>query len=190
MHYLHQLPTTRPTTCFMGNIFMQLGNQDSAFHYIDKAQKLDPENGMTYLTKAQIYYMDGDSINYDKQIYQALVSKDLDVNNKVAVLTDYIKQLLAERDSSQRIDNLFSVLIRNILTKARYTTCTANIRNKRRIYESGRAACLCDRYRSRQSKCLEELVMLYLMSEDFPQAVTAAQKALNTIPTTWIYTNT
>ncbi len=104
-------PNNGTYNLLLGNIYMQIGRRDSALKYIDRAQRLDPENGMTYLTKAQIYYNEGDSVNYDKQIYQALVSKDLDVENKVAVLTDYIQQLLAERDSSQRVDNLFQVLI-------------------------------------------------------------------------------
>lgn len=180
---LASAPDNASYNLLMGNIFMQLGNQDSAFHYIDKAQKLDPENGMTYLTKAQIYYMDGDSINYDKQIYQALVSKDLDVNNKVAVLTDYIKQLLAERDSSQRIDNLFSVLITQhphestihdlysqyFATKGKYTKAAEQLAYVTDIDPDNPNA-------------WKKLVMLYLMSEDFPQAVTAAQKALEYNP--------
>lgn len=180
---LASAPDNASYNLLMGNIFMQLGNQDSAFHYIDKAQKLDPENGMTYLTKAQIYYMDGDSINYDKQIYQALVSKDLDVNNKVAVLTDYIKQLLAERDSSQRIDNLFSVLITQhphestihdlysqyFATKGEYTKAAEQLAYVTDIDPDNPNA-------------WKKLVMLYLMSEDFPQAVTAAQKALEYNP--------
>lgn len=167
----------------MGNIFMQLDNQDSAFYYIDKAQKLDPENGMTYLTKAQIYYMNGDSVNYDKQIYQALVSKDLDVNNKVAVLTDYIKQLLAERDSSQRIDNLFSVLIAQhphestihdlysqyFATKGQYAKAAEQLAYVTDIDPANPNA-------------WKKLVMLYLMTEDFQQAVNAAQKALEYNP--------
>ncbi len=95
----------------MGNMMLLFGERDSALVYLDKAQQYDPENGATYLAKAQYYNAIGDSVNYDKQTYQALVSKDLNVESKVEVLADYARHLLAEKDSSARTENLFKVLI-------------------------------------------------------------------------------
>jgi hypothetical protein len=76
-----------------------------------KPQQYEPENGATYLAKAQFYNAIGDSVNYDQQTYQALVSKDLDVASKVEVLADYARHLLVAKDSSARTENLFKVLI-------------------------------------------------------------------------------
>ncbi len=104
-------PDNATYNLLLGTVLMQVEQNDSAMKYLDRAQQLDPENGMTYLTKAQLYYNEGDSVNYDKQIYHALISKNLDVKNKVEVLTDYVRQMLAERDSSQRAENLFNVLL-------------------------------------------------------------------------------
>ena len=66
----------------MGNMMLMFGERDSALTYYDKAQQYEPENGATYLAKAQFYNAIGDSVNYDQQTYQALVSKDLDVASK------------------------------------------------------------------------------------------------------------
>ena len=95
----------------MGNMMLMFGERDSALTYYDKAQLYEPENGATYLAKAQFYNAIGDSVNYDQQTYQALVSKDLDVASKVEVLADYARHLLVAKDSSARTENLFKVLI-------------------------------------------------------------------------------
>lgn len=95
----------------MGNMMQMFGERDSALTYYDKAQQYEPENGATYLAKAQFYNAIGDSVNYDQQTYQALVSKDLDVASKVEVLADYARHLLVAKDSSARTENLFKVLI-------------------------------------------------------------------------------
>lgn len=95
----------------MGNMMLMFGERDSALTYYDKAQQYEPENGATYLAKAQFYNAIGDSENYDQQTYQALVSKDLDVASKVEVLADYARHLLVAKDSSARTENLFKVLI-------------------------------------------------------------------------------
>lgn len=95
----------------MGNMMLMFGERDSALTYYDKAQQYEPENGSTYLAKAQFYNAIGDSVNYDQQTYQALVSKDLDVASKVEVLADYARHLLVAKDSSARTENLFKVLI-------------------------------------------------------------------------------
>lgn len=95
----------------MGNMMLMFGERDSAITYYDKAQQYEPENGATYLAKAQFYNAIGDSVNYDQQTYQALVSKDLDVASKVEVLADYARHLLVAKDSSARTENLFKVLI-------------------------------------------------------------------------------
>ena len=95
----------------MGNMLLMFGERDSALTYYDKAQQYEPENGATYLAKAQFYNAIGDSVNYDQQTYQALVSKDLDVASKVEVLADYARHLLVAKASSARTENLFKVLI-------------------------------------------------------------------------------
>lgn len=95
----------------MGNMLLMFGERDSALTYYDKAQQYEPENGATYLAKAQFYNAIGDSVNYDQQTYQALVSKDLDVASKVEVLADYARHLLVAKYSSARTENLFKVLI-------------------------------------------------------------------------------
>ena len=61
----------------MSELFRQYNMQDSACIILTRLNELEPDNGNVYFAKAQYYDEIGDSINYDKEIYNALVSSDL-----------------------------------------------------------------------------------------------------------------
>ena len=97
---------------FMGNMYLQFSEHDSAMLYFDKALEIDPNNGYAYLYKADYYKLAGDSVNYDKQIYNALINKNIEIDQKISVLTDYVRESLRDTImASERAENLFSVLI-------------------------------------------------------------------------------
>ncbi len=95
----------------MSSLFQHYGMNDSALYYLDRAQEYAPDNGYIYLARAEYYNMAGDSIGYEQQIYNALTAEQLDVDSKLGVLLGYIRQRLAAEDTTQRINNLFTVLI-------------------------------------------------------------------------------
>ena len=115
IHEMRALLTSAPTNAdynlAMGKMLFMFGYRDSAMVYYDKAQQYEPDNGLTYLTKAEYYLALGDTLNYDRQTYQALVSTDLDVESKLQILVNYTKTLLSAKDTTHRTDHLFDVLI-------------------------------------------------------------------------------
>ena len=108
---LASAPTNADYNLAMGKMLFMFGYRDSAMVYYDKAQQYEPDNGLTYLTKAEYYLSLGDTLNYDRQTYQALVSTDLDVESKLQILVNYTKTLLSAKDTTHRTDHLFDVLI-------------------------------------------------------------------------------
>lgn len=108
---LASAPTNADYNLAMGKMLFMFGYRDSAMVYYDKAQQYEPDNGLTYLTKAEYYLALGDTLNYDRQTYQALVSTDLDVESKLQILVNYTKNLLSAKDTTHRTDHLFDVLI-------------------------------------------------------------------------------
>lgn len=108
---LASAPTNADYNLAMGKMLFMFGYRDSAMAYYDKAQQYEPDNGLTYLTKAEYYLALGDTLNYDRQTYQALVSTDLDVESKLQILVNYTKTLLSAKDTTHRTDHLFDVLI-------------------------------------------------------------------------------
>ena len=108
---LASAPTNADYNLAMGKMLFMFGYRDSAMVYYDKAQQYEPDNGLTYLTKAEYYLALGDTLNYDRQTYQALVSTDLDVESKLQILVNHTKTLLSAKDTTHRTDHLFDVLI-------------------------------------------------------------------------------
>ena len=104
-------PLNVSNNMLMGNIYMQLQNTDSAMVFFNKAQEIDSDNGYVNLSKASIYTALGDSLSYEKEITAAIFNKNIDVPTKIDVLTSYIRQNIADNDSSARVDNMFKIII-------------------------------------------------------------------------------
>ena len=108
---LSKAPESADYNSSMSSVFRSFGQMDSAFYYLDRAQEYEPDNGFLYLQRADYYNWLGDSVGYEQQIYNALTADQLDVDSKLGVLLDYIRKQLVRQDSTQRINDLFTVLI-------------------------------------------------------------------------------
>lgn len=183
----HALLATAPANAqynlLMGNVFMEFNKNDSALSYFDRAQRLEPDNGYAYMAKANYYNTIGDSVNYDKQIYQALVSNELDVDSKLGVLTDYTGKLLQQRDSSERVNNLFKVLLNQHPHEGKIHELYSQYFLAKQDYKNAAEqigyALDIDPTNADEWK---QLMMVNLMAENFPKAIEAAQKALEYNP--------
>ena len=93
-----------------GKVFSMINQSDSAFHYLDKAEKLNPDDGSAKLALADYYREQGDSVNYDKKIYEALTSEEFDLEQKLGLLGEYLQSLLNDSSDTARGDQLFEIL--------------------------------------------------------------------------------
>ena len=167
----------------MSELFKQYNMQDSAIYYLDQAQRLDPENGNVYFAKAQYYDEIGDSVNYDKQIYNALVSNDLPVETKLDVLTQYTQTQLIRNDSTDRVNNLFKVLIEQHPHEPKvhelYSMYYSTIKDyKHAIEEIGYEVDL----DPTNAEAWQRLMVVNIMDDNYAGAIKAAQKALEYNP--------
>ena len=108
---LYKAPKSADYNITLSNLFQHYGYTDSAFYYLDRAQEYEPDNGYIYLVRADYYNQLGDSVGYEQQIYNALTAEQLDVDSKLGVLLSFIRERLAQEDTTQRINDLFTVLI-------------------------------------------------------------------------------
>ena len=116
-----------------GKVLGMLGMQDSAIVYMEKAHRLDPEDGRIINEMAQAYGAMGESVTYDRLTYEALLSDDLQYEVKMEILRSYIGQLLRDRSDRSRGDRLFEVLTRQyphepslLALAARYASSCGN----------------------------------------------------------------
>ncbi len=108
---LAEAPNSAEPNALAGNIFAQLGEPDSAFHYYNRALQIDPDYGYANLQKANLYNSLGDSTNFEKEISTVLLNKNIEVDTKAEILTDYIRSCIQQGDSSARVDNMFRTIL-------------------------------------------------------------------------------
>ena len=168
----------------LGNIFTQFAETDSAMYYFNRAHDIEPDNGIVYLYKADLYKIQGDSINYDMQIYNALINNNLAVEQKIEVLTDYVRaELQSNLAQSERIDNLFKVLIEQHPHEPEihdnYSQYLVVVKDYKGAAEQLGYVLDLDPFNADNWK---KLVLLNLMAEDYDAVFKAADKAFEYNP--------
>ncbi len=184
---MHRLLATAPKNSsynmVMGSVMQQLGMPDSALYYLNAAQEYEPDNGYTYLAKAQFYNEQGDSAQYDNQIYKALINENLDLDAKMGVLTDYTRQLLQSNDSSERVNRLFRVLIEQHPHESEIHELYSEYFVVKKDYKAAaeQLGYVLDIDRT-DADAWRKLMLVNMMGENYPAAVAAAEQALEFNP--------
>lgn len=180
---LKEAPRNFSYNMLMGDVFLQLSNADSAMVYYDKAQKIDPENGYVSLSKANVYSMEGDSLNYEREINSAIVNKNIDVDVKIRILTNYIRKCIEENDSSARVDNMFKVVIGQHPHESDILKLYCDYLTFKRDYKNAaeQLSYALD-INPTDVKSWERLMWLYIYIDEPQMAIEAGEKALSYNP--------
>lgn len=93
-----------------GAIYENISKPDSALVYYLKAEEMEPDAGRTKVMLANFYRGINDSVKFDEYTYGALLSEEFDLEQKLAILTDYVRTLLQNKSDYSRGDYLFDVL--------------------------------------------------------------------------------
>lgn len=180
---LTSAPTNVNYNALVGDLYLQLSMPDSAYSYYDKMEKLEPDNGLVYLSKAGYYNYMNDSINHDKQVYKALMNKGLDVDTKLSVLTNFIKQMYRENDSSERVETLFKALINQHPHEAQIHRLYGQYLADKKDYKGAteQLSYVLD-IEPTSAEDWKLLMIIDLMSENYEAAISAAGKSLEYNP--------
>lgn len=104
-------PNALSNNDIMGHVYQHVGMLDSAYVYYDRMEKIDPNSADAALAKVAYYYEKKDSVQMDKHMYRALTNENMPIEQKVDELTRYIRTMYQDGDSSQRVVNLFNVIL-------------------------------------------------------------------------------
>lgn len=94
-----------------GNLYEVIGNNDSTLAYYRQAEAVAPGNGAVKMALANFYKNSGDSVAFDNMMYEALLSEDFGLEEKLGFLGEYLQSLLNDKSDTGRGDHLFSVLM-------------------------------------------------------------------------------
>jgi len=163
----------------MSGLFQHYGMSDSAIWYLDKAQELAPDNGMIYLTRADYCRQAGDSAGFEQHIYNALTAEQLDVDTKLDLLLSYIREKLAQEDTTQRIDNLFTVLIQQHPHEAKiHQLYSEYLYAKKDMKGAIEQLSYSLDVNPTDADGWRNMMILNMMDDNYPEAIKASEKAL------------
>lgn len=170
-------------TLYAGDVFMALNLPDSAIAYYNKACEIDSTNGLAYYKRAEFYRERGDSIGFDREVFEAVRQEGLDLDVKLEIFSGYIRQLYADSLQRPRIQSIFDDLLLHHPHEARihdlYSSYLIAIENYRGAAEQQEYALDIDpsdtnRWRS--------AISLYGRAEDYDKALEVARRANHYLP--------
>ena len=110
-HLYRESPGSSETSMQIGEIYRSFGMPDSALKYFDTACRLDSANGQAILMRANLYLQRGDSATFDKEVYRAIKSQDLEVKTKLDLVHSYVIMQLKDSLKRSRADEIFDVIL-------------------------------------------------------------------------------
>lgn len=110
-HLYRESPGSSETSMQIGDIYRSLEMPDSALKYFDTACRLDSANGQAILMRANLYLQRGDSTTFDREVYRAIKSQDLEVRTKLDLVHSYVIMQLQDSLNRSRADEVFDVIL-------------------------------------------------------------------------------
>ena len=107
---INKSPSNVNSQLYAGDLFMVIQKPDSALKFYNRALAIDSANGLVYNKLAQYYQYNGDSIAYDREIFNALSQSNLEVSEKIEMMRGYVQNLFEDESQRSRINKLFDVL--------------------------------------------------------------------------------
>lgn len=182
-HLLATAPLNASYNMGMAGVMQQFGMSDSALHYLNVAQQAEPQNGYTYLAKAEYYKETGDTAAYEQQIFHAINGDNLDVEQKLGVLITELREMISRADTTQRAQQLFNAMLSKHPHEADVHQLYSDYLISRDDYKGAA---------EQQSYFLDinptdasgwrKLMVINIMDENLPAAISAAEKALEYNP--------
>lgn len=111
---IEALAKSAPNDCYtafyVGSIYNYLQKNDKALEYLDRAAELDSTIGAIYLTRAEVYMDKGDSAAYDREMNMALLSPNLEVEQKMDIMRQYVSGMINDPAQYDNLRSLFDTL--------------------------------------------------------------------------------
>lgn len=170
-------------TIYAGDVFMALNLPDSAITYYNKACDIDPTNGLAYYKRAEFYRERGDSVGFDREVFEAVRQEGLDLDVKLEIFSSYIRQLYTDSIQRPRIQTIFDDLLLHHPHEARihdlYSSYLIAIENYHGAAEQQEYALDIEpsdtnRWRS--------AISLYSRAQEYEKALEMAQRANHYLP--------
>lgn len=103
-------PKDSYTALFAGMNYEYVGMKEEALEQYNRACELDSTYGPAFMARANLFNQMGDSVAFDREVFKALKSQNLDIEPKLEILRSYVSELYDDKSQEPRIRELFGEL--------------------------------------------------------------------------------
>lgn len=109
---LDALPNDATAHLYAGAVYDNMHDDSLALKNYRESVAIDSTSGQAYWQLASFYHTRGDSIGYDREVFNALRSANLDFDVKNKIMLGYLSELYSDSLQWPRIEELFGVMKR------------------------------------------------------------------------------
>lgn len=109
--YITKYPNEIRYQILLGNLYMQAGKTNDAYMVYSKAKSIDPEDPYLISSMAEYYEKTNNKTAAENELHTALISPKMDVDTKIAILTQYIGTLYQNKKDTEIANALFDTLM-------------------------------------------------------------------------------
>lgn len=105
-------PVSAEYRLIKGNVYEVLSMPDTSLVCYEEAERLEPDNGQVKLALANYYLQKGDSAEYDRKSSEAILSDNIELEEKLDMTGRYMHNIIADSADYRRVDRIFDGLLR------------------------------------------------------------------------------
>jgi len=166
-----------------GDIYMYQKMPEKAFEIYKQVEANEPENPYVYVSLSDYYKEKGDTENSMQNIVKALKLDDLEVEQKITILGDYIKDLVRDTVKLDETESLFKMLIeRYPLEEKVYDYYAVFLQFRKRNTEALANYETMLNINPKNEQTWMQLIQLRLQDQNFDELKKAADRAIATLP--------
>lgn len=109
--YITKYPNEIKYYTLLGNLYLQSGKTNDAYLVFSKAKSIDPEDPYLISSMANYFEKTGNKTAAESELYTALISPKMEVDDKLNILTQYISTLYQSQKNTEVANALFDTLI-------------------------------------------------------------------------------
>ncbi len=166
-----------------GDIYMYQKLPEMAFQIYKQVEKAEPDNPYVYVSLSEYYKEKGDTETAKQNILKALKLDALEVEQKITILGDYVKDLVRDSVKLDETESLFKLLVdRYPLEEKVYDYYAVFLQFRNRLPEANAMYETMLTIDAKNKQTWLQMIQLRLQEQNFESLKLVANRAIETLP--------
>lgn len=178
-----KFPTDMRYKVLRGDIFMYQKMPEKAYEIYKQVEANEPDNPFVYVSLSEYYKEKGETETAKQNIVKALKLDALEVEQKITILGDYVKDLVRDTIKLDETETLFKLLIdRYPLEEKVYDYYAIFLQFRKRNVEALANYETMLNINPKNEQTWMQMIQLRLQDQNFEELQKAADRAIATLP--------